>query len=882
MTLPEELLHKSSVISNENTVPDPELINFEKVGTVLICDQAATSPNGITSGINQRYFDGQLIRTPTSHAPFGSNKALLEDLQEDVQGDKGSVLYVTNVRGRIVGNNPHRELITKWTENNDKYSVLNNQTYPENNDLKDCTIDFKIVPIVIGLQVGGENASKLDAEDGMGFVKIYKQGSPESENEVCLTLKNDILEEKVKWYLPRKGPINKDQVLGLENVQGSEALLKWVDLPVFPIDPDPTDNCVPNWIEIDLLTNVCITKTGYSVSDVTVEKRKFKILVCGSVGPAKCVTSPTSENCCPDIEDEDLDCLNFGICTNFSYPSQLCASLETQFGTQSVELVYGPEAMPDGLMADYIGTATNGKKIGLYLGGEQSQLSTSNITPLGALLYYDGVSVSYENDNAAGCSPLFLKFSNQEVTVSVTECQGVIIDCPELVDPGEDDPECMGYNQSCHVCTKSPHMYYLSLSGLPEDYDYLNGSVPLLSLAEAAALYGQETPQSPASTINSGRNDNCGWFALPDTKGSFGSISGVHLSFDSQEVVSYNPFQTASYIYVVLFSYSHIFSGYNSAIHKDVYVIYRKLVEEGTSCCKNYTLDFYQRMTYNYNIPGVDQISTERGPFPATIDVISGDCCDGEGGNPGCSNRPCNTCPGKTPKRFVVTIAGLSACSSLNGTYNYDQSADNACKFVRTGARVGSAYDEITLSGATATLTISNGVDNYAVFAGSYTTCTALSLTFTAGGGSCGSDTGGTATATSDCSEDGGGGGGGGGSVSTPCCAPNLLPTTLVATFTGTYATFGSVNLTWDGTKWQYVGLISGACGTITLIVLTCNAPGPPEWLLGITGTDVDTVTPIGGALGSTFQDCTVPQIEFDSTATAGACAGAFSVIISE
>jgi hypothetical protein len=286
-------------------------------------------------------------------------------------------------------------------------------------------------------------------------------------------------------------------------------------------------------------------------------------------------------------------------------------------------------------------------------------------------------------------------------------------------------------------------------------------------------------------------------------------------------------------------------------------------------------------MTYNYNIPGVEQISTERGPFPATIEVISGDCCDGKGGNPGCSNRPCNTCPGKTPKRFVVTIAGLSACSAMNGTYNYDQSADNPCKFVRTGARVGSAYDEITLSGATATLTISNSINDYVIFSGSYTTCTALNLTFTGGGGSCGSDTNGngTAIATSNCTE----GGGGGGSVSTPCCAPNLLPTTLVATFTGTYATFGSVNLTWDGTKWQFVGTISSVgCGTITQMELTCNYQGPPTWLLGITAADIDGVTPIGGSLGSTFEDCTVPQIKFDSIATAGACAGAFSVIISK
>jgi len=881
MTLSEELLHKSSAISNENTVPDPELINFEKVGTVLICDQAATSPNGITSGINKRYFDGQLIRTPTASAPEGSNKALLADLEEDVQGDKGSVLYVTNVRGRVVGNNPHRELITKWTENNDKYSVLNNQTYPENNDLQDCTIDFKIVPIIVGLQVGGENASKLDPEDGMGFIKVYKQGSAESENEVCLTLKNDILEEKVKWYLPRKGPVNRHQVLGLENVQGSEALLKWVDIPVLPIDPDPTDNCIPNWVEIDLLTNVCVTKTGYSVSDVTVEKRKFKLLNCGPIGPAKCVTSPTSDNCCPPIDEEDLECLSFSICSNFSYPSQLCASLETQFGTESVELIYGPEAMPDGLMADYIGTATNGKKLGLYLGGEQNQLSTSNITPLGALLYYNGVSIPYENDNSAGCNPLFLKFSNQEVTVSVTECQGVIIDCPELVDPGEDDPECMGYNQSCSACTKSPNNYFLSLSGLPEDYNYLNGSVTLLSQGESVTRYGQSFPYPPTNNVSSLLGGSCQWYPLKDGKGAYGSTAGVTLLFSSQ-VTSYNPFTEAYYLYVVLYSYSTIIGGAVGAILKDRYVVYRKLVEFGTSCCKNYTLDFYQRMTYNYNIPGVEQISTERGPFPATIEVISGDCCDGEGGNPGCSNRPCNTCPGKTPKRFVVTISGLSACSSMNGTYNYDQSADNPCKFVRTGARVGSAYDEITLSGATATLTISNSINDYVIFSGSYTTCTALNLTFTGGGGSCGSDTNGTAIATSNCTEDGGGGGGGG-SVSTPCCAPNLLPTTLVATFTGTYATFGSVNLTWDGTKWQFVGTISSVgCGTITQMELTCNYPGPPTWLLGITALDIDGVTPIGGALGSTFEDCTVPQIEFDSIATAGACAGAFSVIISE
>jgi hypothetical protein len=154
-------------------------------------------------------------------------------------------------------------------------------------------------------------------------------------------------------------------------------------------------------------------------------------------------------------------------------------------------------------------------------------------------------------------------------------------------------------------------------------------------------------------------------------------------------------------------------------------------------------------------------------------------------------------------------------------------------------------------------------------------------LTFTGGGGSCTTDTAGTATATSDCNE--GGGGGGGGSVSVPCCPSDNLPTDLVATFTGTYASFGTATLTWNGIRWEFNGtLSSGTCGTITQLILTCNNPGPPDWLLAITGTDIDTVTPISGALGSSTYNCAVPQIDFSAVSTSGACAGAFGVILSE
>lgn len=847
-----ELEHKISIPRNDLVTSDQEHTGFEKVGTVLICDQASTSPNGITSGINEKYFDGQLIRLPRNDDP----DSLRTEEFEDLSGVKGSVLYITNIRGRIVGNNPHRELITTWTKKNNKYSVLNNQFPPVDTDLRDTVIDFETVPITIGIQVGGYDPGQVDLEDGQGFIKFYKSGQPGEDDEVVLTVKGETIEEKVKWYMPAKGPTNSNQVLGLDRVEGNEAYLKWVNQAVIPIDPNPSDNCIPNWIETEIQTNTCVTKSSYGVSDITVERRKVKILVCGEIGPATCITNPSMENCC-NTEDPIYDCISFSSCSHKSYPNVLCANIVTQAGNEQVEIEYDPIAIPgtSTVICDYRGTTGQGKTIYLAMGGQHIQ-DTSNTTPLSILCYIDTEEFRLVNpaeDERVGCSPLFLKFqsrnSNASITsLSITECQDISLDCPDLP-PDDIDPPLVTI---CHGCTQLTEHYTYSMSGITGEFaEKGNGTFTLK--ATQPCLYLEEQPQ----------------YYFPN------QISFVVVENDYYS--GYVPLGTylVSLNIIAPSSYNEEMK-YRSA----EYIAYRN---PGETCCKNYTLTFLRIVEFDYSDPANPKLNSylNRGSLPATVTIFAKPC-GGGGNNGGCSNIDCSNCSGRTPKRFVVTIAGLSSCSSLNGTYNYDQSALNPCKFVRTGATVGSAYDEITLSGATATLTISNGVSNYVIFSGSYTSCTGLSLAFTGGGGTCATDTAGTATATSDCDE-GGGGGGGGGSVSVPCCPSDNLPTDLVATFTGTYASFGTATLTWNGLRWEFNGtLSSGTCGTITKLILTCNSPGPPEWLLAITGTDIDTVTPISGALGSTFEDCTVPQIKFDSTSTSGACAGTFSVIITE
>jgi len=846
-----ELEHKISIARNDSVTSDQEHTGFEKVGTVLICDQASTSPNGITSGINEKYFDGQLIRTPRNDDPT----SLLAESFEDLSGVRGSVLYITNIRGRIVGNNPHRELITNWTRKNDKYSVLNNRSYIiDTDDLRDTVIDFEIVPITIGIQVGGPDPKIVDLEDGKGFIKFHKSGEPGEDDEIVLTVKSDTIEEKVKWYMPAKGPSNKNQVLGLDRVEGNEAYLKWVDQVIRPIDPDPTDNCIPNWIETEIQTNTCVTKTAYGVSDVTVERRKVKFLVCGEIGPAKCVTNPTSENCCT-TEDPIYDCISFGSCSHKSYPNVLCATIETLAGAEQIQIEYDPIAIPgtSTVICDYRGTTSQGKTVYLAMGGQHIQ-DTSNTNPLSVLCYIDTEEyrlVNPSEDERVGCSPLFLTFSarnNSPISsVTINECQDILLDCPDLP-PDDIDPP---VTEICHGCTQLTEQYTYSMSGITGEFaEKGNGTFTLESTQPC--LYLEEQTQ----------------YYFPN-----------QISF----VVVQNDYYSG---YIPIGSYLVSLniiapSSYNEQMkyRSAEYIAHRNPNE---TCCKNYTLNFFRIVEFDYSDPGNPKLNSyfNRGTLPATVTIFAKPC-GGGGNNGGCSNIECTNCPGKTPKRFVVTISGLTACSSLNGTYNYDQSTSNPCKFNRTGATVGSAYDEITLHGATATLSISNGVSNYAIFSGSYTSCTGLSLTFTGGGGSCTTDTAGTATATSDCNE--GGGGGGGGSVSVPCCPSDNLPTDLVATFTGTYASFGTATLTWNGIRWEFNGtLSSGTCGTITQLILTCNNPGPPDWLLAITGTDIDTVTPISGALGSSTYNCAVPQIDFSAVSTSGACAGAFGVILSE
>lgn len=846
-----ELEHKSSILppvgEGDNSVTtDQELQDFEKTGVMLIASEYSTVPTGITSGINETYIDGIILRLPQSY---------INDLPNGV---KGSVMFVTNERGKLVGNNPYRELMTDFTKKTDKYSVLNRQSDPFLTDMDDCVVDFEIVPIVVGIQVGGLNPNKIDFADGTGFVRMYKSGEVGNDDEVSLVLKTDTIQEKVNWHMPAKGPKNSTQVLGLDRVEGNEAFLKWVDVPE-PIDPNPADNCVPNWIELDVQTNTCVTKSSYGVSEITVEKRKLKLLVCGEVGPARCVTNPSTENCCPQPSDDpDYECLSFGVCSNKSYPNVLCATIETIAGSQQIEITYDPIAIPgtNGIMCDYRGTYA-GKTIYLYLGGQHTQ-DISNTTPLGSLLYVDDKEfrgLTSDDIERIGCSPLYLKFTTRDPdnlikVVAVNECPDILIDCPDLPDDPIDPPD----DPICDGCTVLSDEFTFATQGVIGEFaPKLNTTCKLLksdpcNYSEEQTQYYYPNVLSFVTVVN---NDFSQFFPVGTTVVIL-QITSIE-SFQS----GINKYRTAEYVAVR---------------------------NPNETCCKDYTLSFLRIAEADYSNPSAPVLNSyfNRGSLPAEITVYAKPCTGG-GGNGPCSTRDCSNCPqtGKTPKRFNVLIAGLSACSALNGSYYYDQSEENPCKFVRTGAASGSQYDELIL-GTTASLSISDNTGNYAIFSGSYTTCSGLNLTFASGGGSCITDTSGTATLTSLCGSGGGGGGGGGGSVTVPCC-PGALPSTFVATFTGTYASFGTATLTWNGIRWEFNGtLSSGTCGTITQLILTCNNPGPPDWLLGITGTDIDTVTPIGGALGSSTYDCAVPQIDFSAVSTSGACAGAFGVILSE
>jgi hypothetical protein len=123
----------------------------------------------------------------------------------------------------------------------------------------------------------------------------------------------------------------------------------------------------------------------------------------------------------------------------------------------------------------------------------------------------------------------------------------------------------------------------------------------------------------------------------------------------------------------------------------------------------------------------------------------------------------------------------------------------------------------------------------------------------------------------SDCS-----GGGGGGTVATDCCADNLLPVTLHATFGGALSGLGTVTFTFDsggilGATWK--ATVSG-CGGMSFSFL-CLGTSRHWGLTSLGGTVVDLDAEVAASSCSPFL--------WTATGVAsGACAGAFSVTISE